>query len=175
MTIGNTFLQSVVARFRSYKMLGDKTLSQLSEAQCFCRPTENANSIAMIVRHMQGNMLSRWTHFLSEDGEKPWRNRDTEFEDFHCSKDQLIQKWDDGWTCLFAAINDLAESDLVRTIYIRTEPLTVCDAIVRQLMHYAYHVGQIVFYAKILMDDTWQSLSIAVGQSGQFNKKMGMK
>ena len=175
MTTGNIFLQSAVARFESYKKTGDKALAQLSEAQCFHRPTENANSIAMIVHHVQGNMLSRWTNFLTEDGEKPWRNRDAEFEDFHCPKEELLQKWNEGWNCLFNALNNLTDEDLDKTIYIRTEPLTVCDAIVRQLMHYAYHVGQIVFYAKILMDKDWKPLSIPVGESGQFNKRMGMK
>lgn len=175
MTGENIFIKSSITRFESYKKLGDKTLAQLSEEQCFYRPAANANSIAMIVHHVQGNMLSRWTNFLTEDGEKPWRNRDAEFEDFRCSKEALLHKWNEGWACLFAALNDLKEDDLTKTIYIRTEPLTVCDAIVRQLMHYAYHVGQIVFYAKILTDKNWKPLSIPVGESAQFNKKMGMK
>lgn len=174
MVMESIFIKSSIARFESYKQLGDKTLAQLSETQCFYRPTENTNSIAMVVHHMQGNMLSRWTNFLSEDGEKPWRNRDTEFEDFRCSKGTLIERWDEGWDCLFAALDKLTDDDLVRTIHIRKEPLIVCDAIVRQLTHYAYHVGQIVFYAKILTDKDWKALSIPVGASAQFNKKMGM-
>lgn len=172
--IENIFLRSSITRLESYKRLADEAIAKLTEEQLFYRPNNSSNSIAMIVHHMYGNMLSRWTNFLTEDGEKPWRMRDAEFEDFHCSKDELLQKWNDGWNCLFAALNNLTTKDLDKTIFIRTEPLNVCDAIIRQLMHYPYHVGQIIYQSKILLGDQFQSLSIPIGESDLFNKKIGM-
>jgi hypothetical protein len=169
------FLKSVIERFESYKALGDKTFTQLTEEDFFARSSETLNSIAMIINHMNGNLLSRWTNFLTEDGEKPWRKRDAEFEDFKCSKEELIKLWEDGWACMFDTLRNLKAEDVEKTIYIRTEPLKVYDAIIRQLMHYSYHVGQIVLYGKILKGDNWRALSIPKNKSNEFNSAMGVK
>jgi len=150
MTTEEAFLQSSINRFKLQKGLGDKTFEQLDEKDIFFKPSKESNSIAVIVQHMNGNMLSRWTDFLTEDGEKEWRERDTEFEKVIKTKEELILKWDAGWDCLFDALNSLTTGDLDKTIYIRKEPLNVLDAINRQLAHYSYHVGQIVFVAKQL-------------------------
>lgn len=133
---------------------------------------EASNSIAVIVQHLWGNMLSRWTNFLTEDGEKDWRDRDTEFETVIKSKDELLAKWNEGWQCLFNALDSLKEEDLSKTIYIRKEPHKVADAINRQLAHYSHHLGQIVYVGKMQLNEKWKSLSIPKGNSTQFNEKM---
>jgi len=138
----------------------------------FWQYNDASNSIAIIVQHLWGNMLSRWTNFLTEDGEKEWRNRDQEFEKVIKTKEEMITKWDEGWDCLFAAINSLTNEDLDRIIYIRKEPLSVVDAVNRQLAHYSYHVGQIVYLGKMQLNDRWISLSIPKGNSKEFNDKM---
>lgn len=168
-TIAETYLLSAIKRFIEYKTLGDKTLDRLSEAQLHFQPDTTSNSIAIIIRHLHGNMLSRWTLFLTEDGEKPWRRRDAEFEVQPFSKEQLMQLWNDGWSVVFHTLSSLQEHDLLKNILIRNQPLTVIDAINRQLAHYSYHVGQIVFLGKWLMKENWQSLSIPKGGSQQFN------
>lgn len=165
------YLNSIRKHFSQYKVLGDKTIEQLDEAQLFWQYNEASNSIAVIVQHMWGNMLSRWTNFLTEDGEKEWRQRDLEFEKVIRTKEELILKWDAGWDCLFTAINSLTVEDIERTIYIRKEPLMVVDAINRQLAHYSYHVGQIVYLGKMQLNDRWVSLSISKGNSDQFNQE----
>ncbi len=167
-----SFLESAKKYFNQQKGLGDKTLLQLSEEQLLWQYNENSNSIAMIVRHLSGNMISRWTNFLTEDGEKPWRNRDDEFEKAVESKEELIQKWNAGWDCVFTALNSLKEEELAKTIFIRNEPQNVCDAITRQIAHYSNHVGQIVYIGKMCLDNNWASLSIPKGNSKEFNKKM---
>lgn len=172
---GMLFLQSVIKRFAEYKTLGDKTLAQLSEAQLHVQPNESSNSIAIIIEHMHGNMLSRWTSFLTEDGEKPWRNRDAEFETSTLSKEQLLQHWEEGWNVVMQALQSLKEDDLLKNITIRSQPLNVIDAINRQLAHYSSHVGQIVYLGKWLQGDKWQSLSIPKGQSQQVNEAMRAK
>lgn len=126
----------------------------------------------MIVQHMHGNMLSRWTNFLETDGEKEWRNRDREFEAEVLTKDRTIEMWNEGWSCLFAALDSITDKDLDRVIYIRAEPHTVQDAIHRQLAHYPLHVGQILYIGKMICSDQWQSLSIPKGGSQAFNDKM---
>ena len=166
------YLSSVKKHFKQYKSLGDKTIEQLDEKNLFWQYNEQSNSIVVIVQHMWGNMLSRWTNFLTEDGEKDWRVRDTEFEKVIKTKEELILKWDAGWDCLFATLHSLTNEDLDKTIYIRKEPLNVVDAINRQLAHYSYHVGQIVYLGKMQLNDRWRSLSIAKGHSQQFNDKM---
>jgi hypothetical protein len=166
------YLSSVKNRFSQYKSLGDKTLEQLDEENLFWQYNEESNSIAIIVQHLWGNMLSRWTNFLTEDGEKEWRQRDAEFEKMIKTKEELILKWDAGWDCLFAAIDSLKSDDLDKTIYIRKEPLIVGDAINRQLAHYSYHVGQIVYLGKMQLGERWVSLSIPKGDSNQYNNKM---
>lgn len=166
------YLDSVIKRFNVYKALGDKTMEQLDEGNLFWQYNEASNSIAIIVQHLWGNMLSRWTNFLTEDGEKEWRERDAEFEKAINTKEELITKWDEGWDCLFAALQSLTNDDLEKTVYIRKEPLTVTDAINRQLAHYSYHIGQIVYLGKMQLNDRWISLSIPKGNSKEFNDKM---
>jgi hypothetical protein len=175
MSIEKTFLQSAIKRLTYYKELGDKTFEQLSDADFHFKPNEESNSIAIIIQHTAGNMLSRWTDFLTTDGEKEWRNRDVEFEEQHLTKLQLIQFWQKGWDCLLNALNALTGDDLLKTIYIRSEGLLVIDAINRQLAHYPYHVGQIIYVAKIIKNTGWQNLSIAKGHSVAFNKQMQPK
>ncbi len=165
------FLKDAIKRFRSYKELGDKTFSQLEDKHFFYQPSSESNNIAIIIQHLYGNMLSRFTNFLTEDGEKPWRNRDGEFESVNISKEDLLTFWNTGWNCVFNALNDLQPEDLIKTVYIRTEPMTAYDAILRQLAHYPYHVGQIVYLGKMIKDKEWKTLSIPKGQSKQFNER----
>ncbi|TAH00525.1 MAG: DUF1572 domain-containing protein [Sphingobacteriales bacterium] len=171
-TIGTNYLQSAIKRLLYYKELAEKTFAQLSEEDLFYTPDASGNSIAIIVQHLAGNMLSRFTGFLTEDGEKPWRHRDAEFEPVIKDAAALLAYWQKGWDCCVTALQALQEKDLQKTIYIRTEPLLVIDAINRQLAHYPYHVGQIVFLGKQLKGSAWQTLSIAKGQSAQFNNQM---
>lgn len=166
----SSYLNSARKQFEYYKSLGDKTFQQLTEEQIFWHPNEENNSVAIIVKHIAGNMLSRWTNFLTEDGEKEWRNRDKEFINSFETKEDVITYWEEGWNCLFNAINPLITEDSERIIYIRNQGHTITEAINRQLCHYAYHVGQIVFLAKILLDSNWKSLSIPKGQSKDYNK-----
>jgi len=169
----NSYLESVIKQFKYYKTLGDKTINHLSfeELQkAFSIPIANGtNSITIIIKHIVGNMLSRWTNFLTEDGEKEWRKRDEEFIDTFTSKEELIAAWNKGWDCLFNAIKPLSANDLETIIYIRNQGHTVTEAINRQMMHYAYHVGQIVFLGKLIKGKNWESLSIAKGQSSDYN------
>lgn len=157
--------------FGFYKELGEKAIDQLDDEQIHWLADKNANSIATIVKHLSGNMLSRWTDFLNSDGEKEWRNRESEFDETINDKKELREAWEKGWQCLFNAIDPLTDEDLDRTVYIRSEAHSVLEAVNRQLTHYAYHVGQIVFIAKTLKSDDWQSLSIPRGKSEAFNKK----
>ena len=161
----NDFLETAKKQFDYYKLLGEKTFDQLNEEQLFYMYNEDSNSIGVIVKHLHGNMLSRWTNFLTEDGEKPWRQRDDEFEIHQYSKQQIINLWQKGWDCFLLALESLQEDDLLKTIYIRQEPLTVADAINRQLAHYPYHIGQIVFIGKMIRNENWKSLSIPKNRS----------
>ena len=170
-----TFLQSAVRQFRDYKLLSEKTFVQVNDAGFHYQPNENTNSIAINITHLHGNMLSRWTNFLTEDGEKEWRQRDDEFETHQYSKEKLLQLWENGWQTVFNALGLINAEDLEKTIYIRSKPLTVIDAIHRQLTHYAYHAGQIVMLGKIIKGPNWQTLSIAKGQSGSYNSAMENK
>jgi len=172
MNIGNEFLKSTIKRLSYYKELGDKTFDQLGEADFHCTPNTESNSIAIIIQHMAGNMLSRWTGFLTTDGEKEGRNRDKEFESQNLTKQQLLSFWQKGWDCCLGALHALTEEDLLKTIYIRNEGLLVIDAINRQLAHYPYHVGQIVYLGKIIKNGDWKNLSIAKGHSDQYNRQM---
>ena len=171
-TIGTVFLQSAIKRVKYYKQLGDSSFNQLEEKDFYFQPNLTSNSLAVIIQHLSGNMLSRWTNFLLEDGEKNWRNRDTEFEDQHYSKQHLLELWEKGWNCFLGTLESLKESDLLQTIYIRREPLIVVDAINRQLAHYPYHVGQIIYIAKIIRDQQWKSLSIEKNKSDDYNALM---
>ena len=175
MSIGNSFLQSAIKRLNYYKELGDKTFEQIKEADFYFKPNAESNSIAIILQHTAGNMLSRWTDFLTADGEKEWRNRDVEFEDQKLTQQQLVALWQKGWDCLLGTLTCLTEDDLQKTIFIRSEGLLVVDAINRQLAHYPYHVGQIIYLAKIIKSKDWQNLSIAKGYSEQFNNQMNAK
>lgn len=165
----NNFLASSLKQFREFKSLGDKTFDQLSDEKLFWQFNSSSNSIAHIVKHLHGNMLSRWTDFLTTDGEKEGRNRDMEFENTALNRQELIAMWNAGWDCLFQALESLNEEDLTKTIFIRGEGHTVLGAIHRQLAHYPYHVGQIVYIGKMCMDEQWSSLSIPKGKSAAFN------
>lgn len=163
------YLESVKKQFQYYKMLRDKTFAQLTEEALLWQYNEDSNSIAMIVNHLSGNMLSRFTDFLTTDGEKEWRNRDLEFEPQTTTKAAVIEKWEQGWDCLFDAINQLCDNDQDKTVYIRNQGHSVTEAINRQLAHYPYHIGQIVMLGKMLVDKGWQSLSIPKGKSQAYN------
>jgi hypothetical protein len=163
------YLKSIKQQFEYYKILGEKAIEQLEEEQLFIALNEDSNSIATIVKHISGNMLSRWTDFLTSDGEKEWRNRDAEFENDINSKTELLAIWNKGWSCLFDAINPLKQEDLSKIIYIRNEGHTIAEAINRQLAHYPYHIGQIVFLAKLLKKTEWASLSIPKNKSANYN------
>jgi len=167
-----TFLTDCIKRFEYYKSLGDKTFNQLEEKDFFFKPSPDSNSIAIIIQHMYGNMLSRWTNFLTEDGEKEWRNRDAEFNEMKISKQDLLSFWNEGWNVLLNTLKILTPEDLTKTIHIRTEPLIVYDAIIRQMAHYPYHVGQIITLAKMIKDKHFKNLSIPKGDSQQFNQQM---
>ncbi len=164
-----SYLTSTIKQFEYYKSLGDKTISQLTFNELQKEFAEDSNSITIIVKHMVGNMLSRWTNFLTEDGEKEWRHRDKEFIDSYKSKEEVIESWNSGWECLFNAIKPLSDEDLARIIYIRNQGHTVIEAINRQMMHYAYHTGQIVFLGKLIKGKDWSSLSIPKGKSKDYN------
>lgn len=160
MAFEEIFKESIRKRFMSYKEMGDKTFVQLAEPDFFFIPSAENNSIAINIQHMHGNMRSRFTHFLTEDGEKSWRQRDAEFEVSKISMENLMQLWNEGWACVFEAIDLLEDKDFSATIYIRKEPVNVGDALLRQLAHYAYHVGQIVFIAKMIKGDSWETLTL---------------
>ena len=163
------YLDSARRQFAMYKQLGEKAMAQMTDEQLRWRANENGNSVANIVRHMWGNMLSRWTDFLTTDGEKPWRRRDEEFAPSDATRDTIMQWWEEGWKCLFDALNSITDDDLGHTIYIRNEGGSVLSAINRQIAHYSYHVGQIVYAAKICSGSAWQSLSIPHNQSASYN------
>lgn len=165
------FLKSMDRQFRYYKSLGEKAMSQIGDEQLFYQPHEDANSIGSIVKHMWGNMLSRWTDFLTTDGEKPWRQRDAEFDNDIQSRELLMQKWEEGWQCVLNAIGSITDNELGMIIYIRNEGHTVLEAINRQIAHYSYHVGQIVYAAKLFKKGEWDSLSIPRNKSNDYNQQ----
>ena len=169
--MATSFLHGVIKEFNRYKELGEKTISQLPDNKLFWQYNDESNSIAVIVKHMTGNMLSRWTDIFDTDGEKEWRKRDEEFVNDVQSREELLLIWNRGWDKLFETLNNLTPFDLERIIYIRSEALTVSEAILRQAAHYPYHVGQIVYIGKMVMDQEWHSLSIPKNQSGEFNKR----
>lgn len=163
------YLHSITKQFEYYKVLGEKTFAQLSEEELFWQFNEESNSIAVTVNHLWGNMKSRWTDFLNTDGEKEWRNRDLEFESIINSKSKMLDKWNDGWTCLFDALGSINEDNFHKEIYIRNQAHTIVEAVNRQMMHYAYHIGQIVYIGRMIRGKEWQSLSIPKGKSKEFN------
>lgn len=167
--MGSNYLQSAIKLFEYYKSLGEKTIIQLPDASLFQSYNEESNSVAMIVKHLWGNMRSRWTDFLTTDGEKEWREREAEFQNTQSSREEVLRQWEEGWQCLFNALHALKEDDLTREVFIRNQGHTVMEAINRQLAHYPYHIGQIVFIGKMFCNEQWQSLSIPRGQSATFN------
>jgi hypothetical protein len=172
-SLGTHYLADSIASLRSYKKLADKALAQLSEDEFFIMLDKEANSVAVIMKHLAGNMFSRWTDFLTTDGEKPNRNRDLEFViEPKTGKDDLLAYWEQGWQCVFAALEPLTAADLERKVLIRGEEHTVLQAINRQLMHYANHIGQIVFLAKHFRSGDWQSLSIPRNRSAEFTAQV---
>ncbi len=164
-----SYLSSVIKQFNYYQNLGDRTMAQLSDSELFEEPALHANSIAVIVKHLHGNMLSRWVDFLTTDGEKDTRNRDGEFEPTLKSRADVVAAWEEGWSAVFTALEPLVETDLERTIYIRNEGHSVTEAINRQLCHYSYHIGQVVFIGKLFRKDAWESLSIPRNASAEYN------
>ncbi|CAN5309212.1 DUF1572 domain-containing protein [soil metagenome] len=168
-SIEQNFLESSIKLFRYYKSLGEKAIDQLTDEQVLQKPNDASNSIALIVHHLSGNMLSRFTDFLTTDGEKPWRNREAEFEEQYADKKAMMVAWVNGWKCLFDALETLKPDELTKLIYIRNEGQTVMEAIQRQLAHYPHHVGQIVYQAKVLKGSEFKSLSIPKGSSADFN------
>ncbi len=164
-------LTGFIKQFEYYKGLGDKTINSLTFDELRKEFVEDTNSIAVLVNHLSGNMLSRWTNYLTEDGEKSWRHRDSEFIDGFSTKEALINSWNKGWDCLFSALKSITDSDLDRIIYIRNEAHTISEAINRQLSHYPYHIGQIVFLGKLIKGPQWESLSIPKSESSQYNAK----
>ena len=165
------YLKSVIKQFEYYKSVGEKTFNQLDENELFWQYNEESNSIAIIVTHLWGNMMSRWTDFLTSDGEKEWRNRDEEFEDVIKMREELTAKWNEGWTCLFKALHSIDTINFDTEIYIRNQSHSIIEAINRQLAHYAYHIGQIAFLGKMIKSDQWKSLTIPKGKSSEFNKE----
>jgi len=170
------YLEDVADQFRSYKRLADRALAQVRDEDLFVTLDPESNSLAVLIQHMAGNLISRWTGFLTTDGEKPDRDRDSEFETRDgTTREALLARWEEGWRRLFDALAGLTEEDLTRTVLIRAEPHSVIRAIDRQLTHQAYHTGQIVFLAKHLASDHWQNLSVPRGKTREFNAEMSSR
>ncbi|MGG0184983.1 DUF1572 family protein [Bacillus rhizoplanae] len=172
MGIEKEYLRCVLKTFHSMKKLGEDAMDQLSYEELHIYPNEESNSIAIIIKHMWGNMLSRWTDFLTTDGEKITRNRDDEFTGQFPSKSALYEAWNQGWEVLFTALNSLKENDLEKTIHIRGEAHSVIEAIERQISHYSYHIGQIVYVGKLLKNEKWKCLSVPRGKSIEYTEKL---
>jgi Protein of unknown function (DUF1572) len=165
------FLESAIKLFKYYRGLGEKAIAQLTNEQVMVQPNEASNSIALIVHHLSGNMLSRWTDFLTTDGEKPWRDREAEFEKSYPDKQAMMEAWNKGWECLLGTLEAMKPEDLSTIIYIRNEGQTALEAIQRQQAHYSMHVGQIIYQAKALAGNDFKSLSIPKGGSQGYNDK----
>lgn len=171
-SVNEEYLRSIKDIFGKFKAMGDKTFKQLEEKDFHFSLDRESNSIAIIIQHISGNLLSRFTDFLTSDGEKPGRNRDMEFEEQQLSQTELIEQWNHSWKILLDTLNNLTNEDLIKTIYIRKEAHSVIEALNRSLNHTAYHIGQIVFIAKHIKGGAWKTLSIPKGKSGEFNKSM---
>ncbi|MCW5922774.1 MAG: DUF1572 domain-containing protein [Saprospiraceae bacterium] len=165
------YLDSARKLFGYYRELGDKALAQIDDEHIHWQPSPESNSVAIIVKHLNGNMRSRFTDFLTADGEKPWRDREAEFENDYANKEELLAAWNEGWECFFDAVNPLTDRDLDKIVYIRNEGHTVLEALSRQLAHYPYHIGQLVYLCRLLAGEKWQSLSIPKGGSRAFNNE----
>jgi uncharacterized damage-inducible protein DinB len=173
-SLSTAYLEDIVFSFRKHKELAEKAFRQVEDENFFKKPGEHSNSIAIIIKHVAGNLASRWTDFLTTDGDKPWRDRDAEFvigaED---TRERLLAAWEAGWSALFQTLGNLQEADLLKTVTIRREEHTVFQAIHRSLTHIAYHVGQIVYLSRLLTKDNWQWITIPPGQSQQAKDKGG--
>ncbi|MBE8721250.1 DUF1572 family protein [Sphingobacterium pedocola] len=166
-----SYINSVIKQFRYYKILAEKAMEQLDDESLFWQYNGESNSIAIIVNHISGNMQSRFTDFLTSDGEKAWRNRDAEFEHTFHDRSSLIAHWEKGWECLINVLSSLRKADLESIVYIRNDGHTVMEALNRQLAHYPYHIGQIVYVAKMVKNEKWKTLSIARNSSAQYNER----
>lgn len=169
-----TYLISAYKEFQRYETLGRKTMEQISDDDLFHQPAPEVNSIAVTVKHMHGNMMSRWTDFMTTDGEKEWRERDGEFEDTLRTREGIYDLWTEGWNLVFETLENLREAQLEEKVIIRGEEHTVIEATNRQLCHYAYHVGQMVQIGKMRIGEEWESLSIPRGKSAEFNRAKGI-
>lgn len=167
-----SYIEDSIVLFRYYKTLAERAIQQVTDEHLYALLDEDANSIAIVMKHMAGNMKSRWTDFLDSDGEKSWRNRDDEFVAPELTRTSLMEMWEQGWICLFAALQSLTDADLGRTVTIRGEAHSVMQAINRQVAHYAYHCGQIVLLAKHFQHESWKSLTVPKGKSAEFNAKV---
>lgn len=166
------YLESIQKQFKMYRSIGERAMAQVPDEALFHQFNVESNSMATIIKHLHGNMISRWTDFLTSDGEKDWRQRDAEFENDLKTREEVMKLWNSGWECLFLALEALQPDDLDREVRIRGEAHTVMEAINRQLTHYPYHIGQIVYAAKLLVTGHWNSLSIPRNKSAEFNQKM---
>jgi len=166
-----SYLPSVIKQFEYNKSLGDKTFKQLTKEQLFWQFNDASNSVATLVKHISGNMLSRWTNFLTEDGEKSWRKRDEEFVNSYRTKEEIIADWEKGWQCLFENLHKITPDNSNTIVYVRNEGHTIAEAINRQLCHYSYHIGQIVVIGKMAKNSDWETLSIAKNASKAFNEE----
>ena len=164
-------LKNTINVFEYYKSLGEKAMAQITDEALFHMPDEKSNSISVIVKHLHGNMLSRWTDFLTTDGEKEWRDRDSEFEETIETREEVMKQWNEGWACVFSALATLQPEDFDKTVYIRNMGQTVLEAIMRQMAHYAYHLGQIVYLARLFNEGDWKTLTIPKGGSAAYNKE----
>ena len=171
---GSIYIESAKKQFAQYKTLGEKAIDQVPDNKLFWQYNPETNSIAIIVKHLAGNMLSRFTDFFTSDGEKAWRDRDGEFENEELTRDNLLALWNKGWDCLFRILNALKDEDLSRTVMIRNEKHTVVDALNRQLTHYASHIGQIIYIGKMITDSNWKTLTVPRKGSRDLNAKMGL-
>lgn len=169
--MSETYFSSAIKQFEYYQMLGHKTLDRVSDEGLFWAPSSESNSLAVLVGHLHGNMMSRWTNFLDSDGEKEWRQRDREFEPVLTSREEVVRHWEEGWKCVFDALRPLGPDDMDRIVYIRNIGHSVVEAVNRQLCHYAYHVGQMVFIGKLALNEEWESLSIPKGGSKAYNAR----
>ncbi|HLO80672.1 MAG TPA: DUF1572 domain-containing protein [Chitinophagaceae bacterium] len=169
--MATSFLSSAIKEFQRYRSLGEKAIEQIPDEMLLWQYNPESNSVAIIVKHMAGNMLSRWTDIFNSDGEKEWRKRDAEFVNDLKSREEILTMWNKGWELVFNTLNSLTEQDLERTIYIRGEAHTVVEAIHRQLAHYPSHVGQIIYIGKMVCDAKWTSLSIPRNRSDEFNNQ----
>ena len=167
----SSYINSAIKQFQYYRMLAEKAMEQLDDESFFWQYNDESNSIAVIVNHISGNMQSRFTDFLTSDGEKSWRNRDAEFEDKFHDRSSLLAHWEKGWECLYNTLNNLRNEDLESIVYIRNDGHTVVEAINRQLAHYPYHIGQIIYIAKMVTDEKWISLSIPRNKSNDYNSR----